>query len=125
MQNLKKSIPVVLLGFLMILFGLNKFLNFIPVDPPPDAVAQTFLGTMFTSYLFKIVAIGEITGGAFLLLPKYRLIGWLILSPIIFNIAAFHIAHDFIGNGIWLLPTILFIVISTHQIVPFRKAISI
>ncbi len=110
-----------LLAILMLVFGLNKFFNFIPVTPPVDPTAQQFLGTMFTSYLFVVVALAEIVGGILLLLPKTRFLGWLVLLPIIFNIIAFHIAHDFIGNGIWLLPTLLFGVISYHQFPVFRK----
>lgn len=96
-----------LLGVLMIIFGLNKFLGFIPVEPPANETAQKFLGTMFTSYLFVVVALSEMLGGALLFLSKTRKWGMLILAPVVFNIVAFHIAHDFIGNGIWLLPTIL------------------
>lgn len=109
MQNLKETIPGAILGILMILFGLNKFIGFIAVDPPADPVAQAFLGNMFTTYLFKVVAFAEIIGGILLLVPKLRLIGWLLLSPVVFNIVAFHVAHDFIGNGIWLLPMLLFV----------------
>ena len=109
MQNFKATLPGALLGLLMIIFGLNKVLGFIAVDPPGDPVAQAFLGNMFSTYLYKAVALGEIIGGLFLMIPKLRLLGWLLLAPIVFNIVAFHIAHDFIGNGIWLLPTVLFV----------------
>lgn len=103
--------PAYVLGFLMIVFGLNKFLGFIPVEPPADPTAQAFMGAMFTSYLFAVVAVAEIVGGAFLFSNKLRFAGWLLLSPVVFNIVAFHVAHDFIGNGIWLLPTALFVAI--------------
>ena len=98
----------VLLGTLMIIFGLNKFFGFIPVEPPADPTAQTFLGTMFSSYLYQIVALAEIIGGILLFIPRTSFIGALILLPVIFNIVAFHFAHDLPGNGIWLAPTFLF-----------------
>ena len=120
MQNLKETIPGVVLGILMIIFGLNKFLGFIAVDPPADPVAQAFLGNMFTTYLFKVVALAEILGGILLLVPKLRLLGWMLLAPVVFNIAAFHVAHDFIGNGIWLLPTALFVWVGIN----FRTSLS-
>ena len=69
------------------------------------------MGAMFTTYLFKVVAIAEIVGGILLIVPRTMLIGWIILLPVVFNIVAFHVAHDFVGNGIWLLPTALFIAI--------------
>ena len=98
-----------LLGLLMIVFGLNKFFGFIPVQPPADETAQQFLGTMFNSYLYAVVAAAEIIGGALLFSPKTRKWGIYLLAPILFNIVAFHLAHDFIGNGIWILPTFLFL----------------
>lgn len=103
------------LGLLMIIFGLNKFLGFIPVEPPVDPTAQQFMGAMFSTYLFKVVALAEIIGGIMLFFSKMNFIGWLILLPVIFNIVAFHVAHDFIGNGIWLLPTLLFIAIGYYH----------
>ena len=103
--------PSYVLGFLMVVFGLNKFLGFIPVEPPSDATAQAFMGAMFTSYLFAVVALAEIIGGVMLFVPRLRFAAWLLLAPVIFNIVAFHVVHDFIGNGIWLLPTALFAVI--------------
>ncbi len=101
----------IILGLLMVVFGLNKFLGFIPVDPPTDATAQKFLGTMFTSYLFIVVGIAEIIAAPLLIFPKTRFMGWLLLLPVMFNIVAFHVAHDFIGNGIWLVPTAIFMVL--------------
>lgn len=102
----------ILFSLIMIVFGLNKFLGFIAVAPPTDTKAQQFLGTMFSTYLFVLVAAVEIVGGVLLLIPKMRFIGWLALLPILVNIVAFHLAHDFIGNGIWLLPTMLYLAIS-------------
>lgn len=121
MKDSFKNIISWLLAVLMVIFGLNKFLAFIPVEPPADPTAQSFMGAMFTSYLFRVVAIAEILGGILLIVPKTRFLGWLILSPAIFNIVAFHIAHDFIGNGIWLLPTALFAIITFFQFDKLKK----
>ncbi|WP_435624857.1 hypothetical protein [Flagellimonas sp.] len=115
----------ILLGLLMVVFGLNKFLGFIPVEPPADETAQQFLGTMFTSYLFVVVGIAEIIAAPLLVFAKTRFIGWLILLPVIFNIVAFHIAHDFVGNGIWLLPTGIFIAIGYYKVDSIAKLLKL
>ncbi|MEM8999357.1 MAG: hypothetical protein AAGB24_03765 [Bacteroidota bacterium] len=94
---------------MMVVFGLNKFFGFIAVQPPVDPISQQFLGMMFSSYLFVVIALGEILGGTLLFIPRTRVLGWLMLTPIMFNIIAFHVAHDFIGNGIWLTPSLLFL----------------
>lgn len=116
-----ENTAAILLGMLMLTFGINKFSGFIAVEPPSDPTAQQFMGAMFSSYLFVVVAIAEITGGILLLIPRFRFAGWLIQGVIIFNIVAFHIAHDFIGNGIWLLPTLLFLVVGFFQIKNISK----
>ena len=110
-----------IMAILMLVFGLNKFFNFIPVTPPSDATAQQFLGTMFTSYLYVVVALAEVVGGILLLWTKTRFLGWLVLLPILFNIVTFHVAHDFIGNGIWIFPSALFGLISYYQIPAIKK----
>ena len=110
-SNLSKYLAYAL-GFLMVVFGANKFLGFIPVEPPADPTAQAFMGAMFSSYLFAVVAVAEIVGGVLLFVPRLRFVGWLILLPVVVNIVAFHAAHDFIGNGIWLVPTVLFVAIA-------------
>lgn len=124
MKNTIQNISIWLLAILMVVFGLNKFFGFIPVEPPADHTAQSFMGAMFTSYLFVVVAIAEIVGGILLIVPKTRFLGWLLLLPVIFNIVAFHIAHDFIGNGIWLLPTLLFTIITYFQFGTIKKAMN-
>ncbi|MFS4494560.1 hypothetical protein [Maribacter sp. 2308TA10-17] len=124
MQNTIQTISIWGLAILMVIFGLNKFFGFIPVEPPADPTAQSFMGAMFTSYLFVIVALAEIVGGILITEPKTKFLGWLLLLPVIFNISAFHIAHDFIGNGIWLLPTLFFLIITYFQFGTIKKAMN-
>ena len=119
-----ENISAILLALLMIIFGLNKFLGFIAVDPPADPIAQQFMGAMFSSYLYIVVGIFEIIGGLLLLVPRFRFIGWLLQGVIIFNIVAFHFFHDFIGNGIWLLPTALFTILGFFQFSNIGKLIA-
>ena len=63
MKNIFEKITLWALAIVMVIFGLNKFFGFIPVEPPIDPIAQSFMGAMFTSYLFIVVALVEIVGG--------------------------------------------------------------
>ena len=78
-ETSKKSwiepVTAFLLALVMIVFGLNKFMGFMAVDPPGDPVAQQFMGAMFSSYLYVMVGIAEIIGGILLLIPQFRLVG--------------------------------------------------
>lgn len=111
MEKTVQHIVAILLALLMFIFGMNKFFGFISVAMPEDPIAQQFLGAMFSSYLVNFVALIEIVGGILLIIHSFRKIAWLALLPIVLNIIAFHFAHDFIGNGIWILPSILYIVL--------------
>ena len=97
-----ESISSWVLAFLMVVFGLNKFLGFADVPPPTDPIAQQFMGAMFSSYLYVAVALAEIIGGLLIISSRLRFVGWLILAPVIFNIVGFHLFHDFIGNFLLL-----------------------
>jgi len=83
-----------LLGLLFIVFGLNFFLQFIPMpaDPSPaDAPHKLFMGALFPTGYLAFVKVLEILGGVLVAIPKTRNIGLLVLGPIIINILAFHI----------------------------------
>ncbi|QCX01421.1 hypothetical protein FGM00_15385 [Aggregatimonas sangjinii] len=73
------------------------------------------MGTMFSTYLSVVVAIAEIIGGILLAIPKTKIVGWFEGFLVIFNIVVLHVAHDFVGNVIWLLPTILFLTANYFQ----------
>jgi uncharacterized membrane protein YphA (DoxX/SURF4 family) len=107
MKNVFSVATRILLALPFIVFGLNKFLMFANMPPPADPTAQTFLGAMFTSYLFKLVAISEIGAGVLLLSNRTAFLGSLLLLPVTVNIGLFHLSHDMPGNGIWILTTAL------------------
>lgn len=82
-----------LLGLLFLVFGLNFFLNFIPMpnDPSPaDAPHKLFMAALAPTGYLAFVKVMEILGGVLVAIPKTRNIGLLVLGPIIINILAFH-----------------------------------
>ena len=52
MKKTLQNVVNIIMAVLMLVFGLNKFIGFIPVDPPADPLAQQFMGAMFSTYLF-------------------------------------------------------------------------
>lgn len=87
------TIAAGLLGFLFIIFGLNFFLKFIPMPPgPPEGSPPAlFFAALFPTGYLAFVKVLEILGGILVAIPKTRIIGLLVLGPIIINILAFHI----------------------------------
>ena len=90
MCKITTLISSILLGAVFIVFGLNFFLHFIPVDAPTEGTdAAAFMGVLYSTGYLAFVKILEVIGGVFVLLPKTRNLGLLILGPIIVNIIAY------------------------------------
>ena len=79
-----------LLGLIFVVFGLNAFLQFMPM-PPPKGLAGDFVKALFVSHYFYVVAILQIVGGALLLSGRFVPLGLTFLGPVIVNILLFHI----------------------------------
>lgn len=117
------TIVASLLGLMFIVFGLNFWLQFAPVPPPPEgSPAAAFLGAMFTSgYLATIKAI-EVLGGIALLIPRFRRLGIILIAAVVFNIATFHVA--FFGWGSLLDAKVLFSIVATLFLVRMHSLCS-
>jgi putative oxidoreductase len=93
-MKLASNIAGGLLGLLFLVFGLNFFLNFIPMpaDPSPaDAPHKLFMTALIPTGYFAFIKVIEIIGAVLVAIPKARNFGLLLLGPVIVNILAFHI----------------------------------
>lgn len=89
----------ILLGLMLVVFGLNKFLNFMPMPPMPDAAGE-FMGALAKSgYIMPIVAIVEILAGIALFANKFVPLALVILFPVLLNAFLFHLFLDVAGIG--------------------------
>jgi uncharacterized membrane protein YphA (DoxX/SURF4 family) len=96
-----------LLGIMLVVFGSNKFLHFIPL-PPPTGSAGDFMNSLGTTgYIFPIVGILEVFIGIMLLFKKWVAFALVLLAPISINILLFHLFLDIPGVSAALLVTIL------------------
>lgn len=106
-----KHIPNIaggLLGLLFLTFGLNFFLNFIPIPSPPEGSPPAmFMGAMYVTGYLVFIKVLEIAGGVLVAVSKLRRIGLLVLGPIIVNILAFHV---FLTGGATLGDPVLILV---------------
>jgi uncharacterized membrane protein YphA (DoxX/SURF4 family) len=75
-----------MLGLIFVVFGLNKFLNFIPSGPIPGGVAGEYVTVMTVSKYFMMVGVFEGVGGILLLFNRYVPLALALLAPIIVNI---------------------------------------
>jgi uncharacterized membrane protein YphA (DoxX/SURF4 family) len=83
-----------ILALCLIVFGLNKFVGFLPVPQLPDE-AQDFMRSLSaTGYILYLVGLIEVAIGLLLLLKKWVPFALLALVPISTNILLFHIFLD-------------------------------
>jgi putative oxidoreductase len=78
-----------LLGLVFLAFGLNGFLHFIPMPPPPGVAGQ-FLGALFVSHYLVVVFLLQLIPAALLLLNRFVPLALTLLGPVIVNIVLFH-----------------------------------
>jgi putative oxidoreductase len=81
----------ILLGLLFVIMGLNIFLNFIHMPPPPAGLAGDYMHALFMSHYFYVVAVTQIVGGLLVLSGRFTALGLALLIPVIVNILCFHI----------------------------------
>jgi len=81
----------VLLGLIFVTFGLNMFLNFIPMPPPPEGPAREFMTALFMSHYIYVVGALQVVGGLILLSGRWMPLGLTLLGPVIVNIVCFHV----------------------------------
>jgi hypothetical protein len=88
-----------LLALILIVFGLNKFLNFMPLPPMPES-AESFMGALMeTGYIMVLVAAVEVISGIFLMINKYSALMLVLVFPVLLNAFLFHLFLDFKGIG--------------------------
>ena len=99
----------VLLGLIFVVFGLNIFLHFIPMPPPPPTLAGDFSKALFVSHYLHVVALFQIVGGLILLIGRFVPLGLTLLVPVIVNIDLVHILMDPSGLPLAAVISILLI----------------
>src|SRR5271156_1225680 len=108
-----------LAGVIFLVFGLNGFLNFIPM-PPPGGIAGQFMGALYASHYLWVIFAFHVVAAVFLLANRYVPLAVAILAPVIVNILVFHALMAPSG-----LPMALFVaVLWTLVFVDVRQAFS-
>jgi putative oxidoreductase len=94
-----------LAGVIFLVFGLNGFLNFIPL-PPPGGIAGQFMGALFVSHYLTVIFAVQVIAAVLLLANRYVPLALAALAPVIVNILCFHALMDPSG-----LPVALFVAV--------------
>ena len=65
----------ILLGLMFVVFGLNGFLHFIPMPPPPKGPAGEFAGALFSTGYLNVVMALQLVGGLLVLSGRFLPLG--------------------------------------------------
>lgn len=109
---MKKTILLVLsvlLGLFLVNAGLNKFFNYMPMpDNMPEAIVKDSMAMMEIEWLMPLIAWAEIIGGLLLAIPKTRVLGALVIFPVMVGIL---LTHIFVAPDGLLMAIIMWVVL--------------
>ena len=89
----------IVLGLILIVFGANKFLNFMPM-PELTGGAADFMGALNnTGYMFPLIGAIEVITGLLLIFNKWVPFALMLLAPIVVNMLLYHLSFDLAGIG--------------------------
>lgn len=94
------------LGIMLVVFGSNKFLHFLPMEAPTGAAGEFMNSLGATGYIFPMVGLLEVFIGLMLLLKKWVPFVIILLAPISINILLFHLFLAIPGVAIAFLVAI-------------------
>lgn len=92
-MNLNLSIVLrIVLALILLIFGSNKFLGFIPMEAPPSG---SFMDALIqTGYMMPLLGFSEVAIGFLLLINKWKGLALVWLAPISVNMVLFHLKFD-------------------------------
>jgi len=99
-----------LAGVIFLVFGLNGFLNFIPL-PPPGGIAGQFMGALYASHYLWMIFAFQVIAAVLLLVNRYVPLAVAVLAPVIVNILSFHALMAPSGLPLALFVAVLWAVI--------------
>ena len=109
------TIARVLLGCVFIFFGLNFFLQFLHMPPPPSGPAGDFAKALFVSHYFYAVGALQLVGGVLCLVGRFVPLGLTLLGPVIVNILLFHILLNPAGLPLAIVVSVLALIVLWHH----------
>ena len=84
----------IVLGLMLLVFGLNKFFHFLPDPEGMSADAGAYFGALMSTKTMTLVAIVEVAAGLTFLLNKCGALMAIILMSVSVNAVLFHVALD-------------------------------
>ena len=100
-----------LLGLMFLVLGLNGFLGFLSLGPTPTGLAGQFMGALFLSHYYWVVAGLQVIGGSLLLVNRFVPLALALLGPVILNILMYHLFLNHSGVAFAAVVAILWLIV--------------
>ena len=108
-----------ILGVVLVVFGLDKFLAFVPHGHVmTEELIAAYQGLLANKFILPTVGIVELVSGIMLISGRYVILALTALTPVIFGILAFHFAVDLHG----ILPGLGVTALYAYLMIYRRKA---
>jgi uncharacterized membrane protein YphA (DoxX/SURF4 family) len=101
----------IITGLMLLVFGLNTFLQFIPMPQASEQMEAYTYALFSTGFIFPIIAIIEIISGIAFIINKFTSLMAILIMPIILNALLAHMFLDPSGIGASLFITLSIIVV--------------
>ncbi|MBS3775971.1 MAG: DoxX family membrane protein [Bacteroidales bacterium] len=97
----------IVLGVILLVFGLNHFFQFLPMPEPPEA-AMKFLGALMESgFVWPLLGVIQLVSGILLIIGRYVLLALVLFAPVAVGILLYHLALDPAGGMVGYIVFIL------------------
>jgi len=106
----------IILALFLLLFGLNKFFNFLPAPEGMSEAAGNYFGALMSTKTVTLVAIVEVAAGLALLLNKYGALMSLILMSVSVNALLYHATLDPAN----ILPALVLLVLNIIMLIGYK-----
>jgi len=107
-------------SFLLLFFGFNQFLHFLPPEHFPTNAQLLYEAFLGSGYILSTVGVVQIILGLSLLFNSYVALALLLFFPILVNVILFHLCLDIAGYP-KVIPTL---VLYTYFVVWYRQTFS-
>lgn len=106
-MKIVKTVVFVLFALMFINAGLDKFLHYMPIPPMNAEMQKLFDALMTLKWITPLVGFIELVAGILVLFPKTRILGALMIFPVLIGI----LAHNatFMPEGL-MIAGVLFII---------------
>ena len=111
MKNKIFSTTQIISGLMLLIFGLNTFLQFIPMPQASEQMKAYTYALYLTGFIFPIIGAIEILAGIAFIINKFASLMAIVIMPIMLNAFLAHMFLDPAGIGASLLILIGIVVV--------------